>query len=225
MNPKRKAAQDFIIKYVDKILPGSGNKLAYEKLFESMDDDQFDRWIKEVEQGTKKLCIIAPNQSSVKLEVDRNYAVAKELGHNFFERIWMDGKAGSPPYLSTPTYMVVDLPIRRQAQIQIKKVSIPESTNVVDNLTGQPVGPSKGSKISYPELQILASRGLDKMTTELIKYRGGDRQGFLAMNNAIDQTGQVRLDAIEHLASGVESTKTLYTYLVCMHLENSLLQK
>ena len=190
-----------------------------------MDDDQFESWMKKLEQGSIKLCINAPNQSAVKLEVERNYAIAKELGHNFFERIWMDGKAGSPPYLSGPNYLVVDLPIRRQVQIQIKKISIPESTNVVDNLTGQPVGPSKGSKISYPELQILASRGLDKMTVELIKYRGGDRQGFLAMNDMIDRTGQVRLDSIEHLASGVESTKTLYTYLVCMHLENTLQQK
>jgi hypothetical protein len=224
MAGKRKEAEQFIIKYVEKILPGGVNRAAYEKLFQSMNDEEFESWIKKIEQGGK-ICIIAPNQSEVKIELERNYAVARELGHNFFERVWMDGKAGSPPYLSGPSYLVFDLPIRRQAQIQIKKVSIPESTNVVDNLTGQPVGPSKGSKISYPELQILASRGLDKITEELIKFRGGDRQGFQAMNDSIARTGQVRLDAIEHLASGVESTKTLYTYLICMHLQNTLLAK
>lgn len=222
MAGKRAQTQAFIIDNIEKILPGSVNKAAYQQLFDSMDDEQFDTWMRKLEEGSIKLCIIAPNQSKVKLEVERNLEHLKRLGHNPFERIWMDGKAGSPSYLSGPAYLVVDLPIRRQAQIQIKKISIPESTNVVDNLTGQPVGPSKGSKISYPELQILASRGLDKNIEELIKWRGGDRQGFLAMNGEIARTGTVRLEAIQHLASGVESTKTLKIYLTSMHLENTL---
>ena len=135
----------------------------------------------------------------------------------------MDSKAGSAQYLTNHQYLVMDLPLRRQAQLLMKKITIPDSINSVDNLSGQPVGPSKGSKISYPELQILASKNLDNMTLEFIKYRGGDKQGFIAMNDSIARTGKVYLDSIAHLASGVESTKTLYTYLVCMHLDSTLL--
>lgn len=222
MAGNRKATEQFILEQVEKILPDVGNKEAYTNLFASMDDTAFDSWMKQIKEGVIRLCILAPNQSPKKLDVQNNFNIAKSLGHNFFERIWMDGKAGSPSYLSNPKYLICDLPLRRQAQLQIKKVTIPENISSVDNLTGQPVGASKGSKISYPELQILASKGLDNMIVELFKFRGGDRQGFNAMNDSIAKTGKVHLGAIEHLASGVESTQTLKTYLVCAHLDNTL---
>lgn len=222
MAGNRKAVESFIVEHVEKILPGGGNKEAYENLFASMDDEAFGIWMKKLETGEVRLCILAPNQSPKKLDVQNNFNIAKSLGHNFFERVWMDGKAGSPSYLSNPRYLIVDLPLRRQAQLLVKKITIPENTSSVDNLTGQPVGSSKGSKISYPELQILASKGLDRMITELIKYRGGDRQGFNAMNDSIARTGKVYQDSIEHLSSGVESTQTLKTYLISAHLDNTL---
>jgi hypothetical protein len=65
--------------------------------------------------------------------------------------------------------------------------------------------------------------GLDKSLLELLKYRGGDIKGFNAMNTMISRTGGVRLQAISHLASGVESTKTLSAFLTAMHLKNTLL--
>jgi len=222
MAGNRAAVQSFIIEHVEKILPGGGNKEAYESLFAGMDDEAFGIWMKKLETGEIRLCVLAPNQSPKKLDVQNNFNIAASLGHNFFERVWMDGKAGSPSYLSNPKYLIVDLPLRRQAQLLVKKITIPENTSSVDNLTGQPVGSSKGSKISYPELQILASKGLDRMITELIKYRGGDRQGFNAMNDSIARTGKVYQDSIEHLSSGVESTQTLKTYLISCHLDNTL---
>jgi hypothetical protein len=52
--------------------------------------------------------------------------------------------------------------------------------------------------------------------------RGGDIKGFDTMNRVIARDGTVSLKAIEHLSSGVESTKALKTYLTCMHLESTL---
>lgn len=222
MAGNRKAVESFILEHVEKILPGVGNLQAYQNLFASMDDEAFHTWMKKLEQGDIRLCIIAPNQNASKLNVQNNFNIAKSLDHNFFERVWMDGKAGSPSYLSNPKYLIVDLPLRRQAQLLVKKITIPENTSSVDNTTGQPVGSSKGSKISYPELQILASKGLDNAIVELIKYRGGDRQGFNAMNDSIARTGRVYQGSIEHLASGVQSTQTLKTYLISAHLDNTL---
>jgi len=64
---------------------------------------------------------------------------------------------------------------------------------------------------------------LDQNLTEMLKYRGGDIQGFDAMNNAISKTGGVSLKSIEALGTTVQSTKTLSVFLFCMHLENTLL--
>lgn len=222
MAGNRKAAEAVCLEYIEKILPGGGNKEIYQAFFAQMDDAAFETFINQLDEGSIKLAIIAPINSAVELDTARNLALAKELGHNFFERIWMDGKDGAPPYLSTETYLVVELPVRRQAQFQVKKISIPEHARSVDNLTGQPTGASKGSKISYPELQIMAALGLDNCIVEFIKYRGGDEKGFVAMNNSISKTGGVSTKALDSLGTTVRSRQTVSTILTGMHLENTL---
>lgn len=222
MNEKRQKAQDVILKYIDKMLPGSPNQKYYQTLFDGMDDKAFDTFMKELKDGSRHLCIIAPNAVKPELTVERNLGIAKELGYNFFQRIWIGASGDRPAYLTPIPYMVVKLPIRRQAQLLVKKISIPEDNKIVDDLTGQPTGRSKGAKISYPEVQVLAAMGLDQNTTELIKFRGGDLKGFDAMNTMISRTGGVSLKSIEPFASGVESTKTMKTFLTAMHIRSTL---
>lgn len=221
----RSVTEKFIIDNISKLLPGEQNSKIYIDLFASMSDKQFDDFMKALEEGTSKLAIIVPNFSEQKLSIERNLALADELGHKFFERIWMNDGDGTPPYLSTVPYLIVDLPLRRQAQLLVKKISIPEDNKSVDDFTGQPTGKSKGSKISYPEMQILAALDATDSLAELLKFRGGDSGGFNAMNKQISDTGGVSLKAIEHLSSGVESSQTLSTLLVCMHLSNTLIEK
>ena len=218
----RKIVEKFIIDWIDRILPGSLNKQIYQDLFSSMSDSSFTSFMKGLDEGTIKLSIIAPNFSDQKLSIERNFKIAEELEYRFFERIWMSDSDGTPPYLSPIPYLIVDLPLRRQAQLLVKKISIPEDNKSVDDLTGQPTGKSKGSKISYPETQILAALDLEECLTELLKYRGGDEGGFVAMNDSISKTGGVSMDGIKHLATGVESTETLKILLNSAHLSNTL---
>lgn len=218
----RSIAQDFILKYIDKILPGSENRKYYIELFATMDDNSFAQFMDDLESGKKTLAIIAPNFGKESLSTERNLAIAKELGHQFFQRIWIEGDENTPTYLTPIPYLVIDLPLRRQAQLLVKKISIPEDNKSVDDFTGQPTGKSKGARVSYPELQVLAAMGLDNSLVELLKYRGGDVKGFDAMNDAISKQGGVSLKAIEKFTSGVESTRVLSTYLKAMHLKSTL---
>lgn len=218
----RKEAEKFIFDYIEKLSPGGENAKIYIDLFTNMDDEQFDSFMKGLESGSNHLAVISPNFGKSKLTTKRNLELAKELGHPFFEKIWIEGKDDIPTYLTPIPYMVVDLPLRRQAQVLIKKISIPDNNKTVDDFTGQPTGASKGSKISYPETQIMAAMGLDNCLVEMLKYRGGDLGGFNAMNKMISRTGGVSLKGIEPYATGVESTKTLKTYLTAIHLDNSL---
>jgi len=216
---KRKEAEQFILEYIDKLLPGSDNRLYYEKnVFPRMNDAQFEQFMHDLKDGKQILSIIAPNLHGPKLDIKRNFKVAEELGHNFFQRIVFGPTEGRPGYMTPIPYLVIKLPLRRQAQHLVKKIQIPEDNHSVDHFTGQPTGASKGSKLSYPELQVLAALNLDKTLAELLKYRGGDLGGFNAMNNSINKTGGVRLDTIQAAATGVESTKTLHVFLTSMHL-------
>ena len=218
----RKAAEKYICDYIDRFLENTSNSEIYKNLFASMSDENFLAFMKKLKEGSAKLAIIVPNFSESKLSMERNFKIAKELNFSYFERIWMNDGDGTPPYLTPIKYMVVDLPLRRQAQLLVKKISIPEDNKSVDDLTGQPTGKSKGSKISYPEIQILAALDLEDTLTELIKARGGDNDMFNNMNNAISKTGAVSLKAIDTGNTTVTSTDTLKTLLTCCHLANTI---
>lgn len=222
MAKNRKAAEAVCLKWINEILPGSDNVAFYKEAFAKMSDKEFDGFIEGLKDGTKQLAIVAPNGGAPKLEVGRNLRIAKELGHEFFEKIWFDHGDDRPPYLSPIKYLIVDLPLRRQAQVLEKKISIPVDNRSIDNFTGQPTGKSKGSKISYPETQILAALNLDATLTEMLKYRGGDLKGFNAMNAQISRTGSVRQETIEPVSGTVKSTETLSVFLTCAHLSNTL---
>ena len=219
---KRKEATEFILKYIDKLLPGSPNRERYAALFSGMSDKQFDTFMKQLESGEVQLSIMNPNLTKHRLDLKRNLKISDELKHDFFQRLVLTDPTTGMTYRTPVKYMVVDLPVRRQVQLLQKKVTIPENNKHIDELSGQSTGASKGSKISFPELQVLFAQDLDHTITELIKFRGGDTKGFNAMNRAIYETGGVSIENLSGTNTKVKSVTTLTTLLKAMHLDNTL---
>ena len=222
MAKNRQGAQTFILKYIDKIAPGSGNRQIYEKLFQGMSDREFDTFMTDIREGRRFISIVVPNFKQSTITVENNTKVAEELGHSFFQRLWIEGKDGTPTYLTKHPHMVIDVPLRRASQILTKKISVPPHNKVVDALTGQPTGESKGARISYPELQVASAMGLEKSMIELMKYRGGDNRGNVALTGMLSRLGKANLDTLKQYSSGVESTHTLKTFLTAAHLKSTL---
>lgn len=224
MPGNRKAAEKVVIDYIAKIVPSDKfNVEMYKQLFASMNDKEFEAWIKDLDENDgAALSFQMPNKPSSSLNLEHNLKLAAELGHSFFEHLWVTDPKTGVRYKTPEKYMILDLPIRRQAQLLVKKISIPSDNKSIDNLTGQPTGNSKGAKISYPEVQVMQALGLSKSLIEFMKYRGGDLDGFNAMNNAISNTGGVRLDALDQLGTETTSTITLKTVLTGMHLKSTL---
>lgn len=218
----REAATAELLKWIDKLLPGSPNKAIYEERMKKMSNAQFDAFMKRLDSGEEVLSLIAPNLSEPKLTVERNLKVAEELNHNFFEKVWLTDHVTGKTYLTPVPYLIVDLVLRRQQQMLVKKTRIPEDNRHVDDLSGQPTGASKGSRISFPELQVLMAQGMDKSLTELLKARGGDEQAFRTMNAEIISKGGVSIDRIAAGNTRVKSTQTLSTIFTAMHLSNNL---
>lgn len=223
MAGNRQAAEAELINVIESIIPGSQNTKIYQEIMAVMPNNEFEQWIDDLESGARYLALIVPERGEASLSVERNLDLAEKWGHKFFEKIWMDPQNGAPAYLSNDEYFVCDLPLKRQAQFLIKKISIPEDNRSVDTLTGQPTGKSKGSKISWPELQILAALGgFDETIAEFFKFRGGDLQGFNAMNDMIYRTGGVSLNSINTLGTKVKAVQSLSTLLTSMHLADTL---
>ena len=98
----------------------------------------------------------------------------------------------------------------------------PDHNKSIDAVSGQVTGESKGAKISYPELQICAAMGMDNSMIELMKYRGGDAKGGMALNAMLNKYGAANLNTLSNYASGVGSTNTLKTFLTAAHLKSTL---
>lgn len=225
MAKNRAAFIKTILEGIEKIIPNSPNVQMYKDMFGKMKDSDIDQYVEDLKNERKRLSIIVPNNQKYSLSTERNLKIAKEWGHSFYQRIWMDPGNGLPKYLTPKKYLVIKLPIKRQAQHLTKKISIPEDNKTIDDYSGQPTGTSKGSRMSYPEIQIMTALNLDNCLLEFLKFRGGDIKGFDAYNASISRTGGVSLDSIKRLGTQVKSSVTLSTLLTGMHLENEGLKK
>lgn len=220
---KRKATEDLILKYIDRIVTGKTNTELYKELFKSMSDKEFDQFMQDLRDGKRTLSIIVPNgDKRYQVDINNNIKLAKELGYDFFQRLVVGETDGLPAYTTTNKYMILKLPVRRAAQLLQKKISIPENARTINVLTGQVTGKSKGSKLTNPELQLLISLGLDKSIQELLKIRGGDQGSQRAMDNYLVNQGAATQAQINQYESGVVSKKTLKAYFTAMHIKNNL---
>lgn len=223
MSAKRAAVEKRLLERMNSLTPlDTKNAELYKERLKGMTDKQFSEWIDRLESGEETLMVITPNHAKDGLTLENNLKIADSMGHSFFTKVLTVGKKGVPDHLSPIEFMVMDLPIRRLSQTSDKKMSVPKSSKVIDSLTGQVTGESKGAALSAPEIQLLSAMGFEAPLLETIKYRGGDRQGRAAINGLVAKNGQVNLETLERYASGVESTKTVQTYLTAMMLRNNL---
>jgi hypothetical protein len=220
--PNRKKAEAFILQLLKEIDPSGYNVETYKKLFEEISDKTFDTYMKGLRDKQMYLVLFKPMFEAKGITIENNFKVAEKYGLNFYERLIYTGNKDRPDHMTATETLVGMLPYRRQSQTLVKKISVPGNNKTIDQLTYQPTGASKGSKISYPELQVLIGMKLDKSIEELIQIRGGDRGGFAAYNAMIMRYGRVNLSALEVNRTGVESTRTLKIYMASMHIYTTL---
>ena len=183
----RKAAENKLFELMDKFDPTGANKGIWVDIFKSMSDTKFHQFVNDLDEDITLLFVEVPNLNKVKIDIQRNIAIMKELNYDPFQKIVIPSEEGLPSYLSPIKYLILDLPIRRQAQLLIKKMSTAESNHSVDNFTDQPTGKSKSSTFTFPEIQTLTARGLDKALHEFVHIRGGDNKAFNNSNLMIER--------------------------------------
>lgn len=218
----RKATEAFILEHIGMMTKSKHTTQLYAARFAEMNDTAFDAFMKRLKSGEEKLAVYDPNFSDGGLDVEKNIAIAKKLGHDFFEPLVYETDGIIPAHTTPIKFMVVDLPVRRASQSIVKKARVPPDNKIIDMLTGQPTGASKGAKITTPELQYCAAMGLDNTLLELMKYRGGDVGGNNAYRAMMAKYGTADFNALKPYATGVESTKTMKVFFTGAHLKSNL---
>ena len=222
MNAKRQKVQDYILTYIKKIVDGNENIELYKNMFDSMTDKEFDIFMNKLKNGEVHLSIVSPNDGKVRVSVENNLKIAKELGFDFYQRVKVTNHPDYPDHLLPNKFLTMILPIRRVQQLLSKKISIPEHNLAIDQLTGQVTGKSKSAKFSYPEQQIAIAMGLKKTSVELAKVRGGDQGAAKALNDQMYNDGEASLADAMMSSTSVRSTKTLKSFLNAMHIKSTL---
>jgi len=226
MNAARKKVQDMALMYITKITGSTFTSELYEKqVFSKMSDEQFDVFMKDLENDKITLSVIVPTDTEGKISVENNTKIAKELGYSFFQKLSVSETEDLPGYTIPHESLVLLLPIRRVAQLLTKKISIPTDYKKIDSLTGQVTGDSKSSKLTGPELYILIGQGFDESIVELMKTRGGDEGEGNALVSMLFNTGEASQADLRNYSSGVTSGKTLETYFQAMHIKANVLER
>lgn len=222
MAKNRNGAVKFLLENVQVLDPSGLNRAFYTEEFKRMSDKDFELLASAIVNDGYILPLFVPTGGDVKLTSRRAVKLARKHGHEIFQRLRLTDPATGETYLTPHTYMVIYLPLRRQSQLLIKKMSMPAVTETVDASTGQATGPSKGSALSFPEIQVLSATELNKTIEELIKVRGGDAKAYRQFSNSVIQTGRGTLEQAKMAGGRVKSTETLHTYLTAIHLDNNL---
>lgn len=218
----REVATKELLHFIDRILPGSENVNIYKERLSRMSDTQFAAYMKRLGSEEEMLYFYAPNNSQKEITVEHLLKVGDEIDYDFFHHLILTDQSTGIQYRTPVKHLVLDLPLRRQVQMRSKKTSIPENNMVVDERSGQPAHESKGSSISYPEVQILSARGLDNTIEEYLKVRGGDEKAMNVINRSIADTGGASLQELKFYPSKVKAVSTTSSYLTGMHLKNNL---
>jgi hypothetical protein len=220
MAKNREKAQNFIMQFMADLDPSGYNASKYKIIFDQMSDKDFDSYMKLIKEKKAYLVAFKPLYRAKGITIENNLKIAPKYSVQFFEKLLYTKDNIS--YKTPIEYLVVTLPYRRQSQTLVKKASIPEHNKVIDQLTYQPTGDSKGSKISYPELLVLTGMGLDYTIEELFVVRAGDKGAYRAYNAMFSKYASASVKTVTSFATGAQSTKTLKTFLAGMHLKTTI---
>lgn len=191
----------------------------YEKYLNTYDDEGFDKYMDRLDSGEEQFVIEAPVFDGPDISFENNLKIARSLGYDFYdELIYESDRPGVPDYKSAVKCLVLWLPIKRPVQMAYKKISAPTNYSVVNELTGQVTGRSKGASITTPEIMLLGAMPLDDTMEELLKGRGGDKGMQDAMYANLVKTGNVTLEGTRPFATGVKSIATFGACLKSMHI-------
>ena len=220
----RKDAEALIYNLLEDLTMSTHNTEIYKQKIASMSDKKFNEYVDDLlaEKDGAKLFIYMDNYGEGDLNIENNKKVAKKYKIPLFSKISTIPEDGSPGFKSTIDYMVIDMPVRRPAQVIAGQMNVHKDTRRRDKITGQVTGASRGGGRSVPESDILSSMGYDKGLLEEMKFRGGDIGAENAMNRSIEKFGVANMEQLLPYSTGVKSKQYLKALLLTQYVETDL---
>jgi hypothetical protein len=194
MNKKREAVQELLLKYLKMIEPEGKNVKFYTEKWSKMSDKDFDTWMHNLKDHKTVFQIQAPTFAT-NIQMPNLLKAVKALDIKLFHRLKLWDPVNETYFMTELEYMVLKLPTRRMIQFVDHKLSVAESDERTNTLTGQVMKPDQANCINATEVQALYARGLKNTILELIKYRGGDIHAFADYKYNLESQGSVSISS------------------------------
>lgn len=195
-NNARALIQGECIRLMKQFDPSGHNAKYWEELLVAMSNADFERFMEGMISGTNPLYGLDPNFFDTKITTENNIKVARDLGYELYQRVWVTDPVTGREFLTPRKHLVYPMVVCRQVQTLDHKISVPKDNSKMDNLTGQPAGNSRAAQCSGPELMVLKSKGYNSTLVEMLKFRGGDTPSMRTMDNTIIKEGSVSMNTV-----------------------------
>jgi len=217
MKQKRATIEKMIYDTVQIMDPSGDNTKRWQDIFSKMSNAEFGKFIEKLRNKEVQLNIVMPNMKKVPKIPDLVKA-AEKVGLTLAHRLWLPDKTRpGKRYLTNEKYLVLELPIRRAQQEWDKKLQVPSRDTHVDALTGQVIMDDRACHLSTPEIQALATRGLDATLSELVKVRGGDVMAYGDFKRQLEESGEANISSLDprtRARSGILAKVLLQSMLI-----------
>lgn len=222
MAGNRKKFEGYVLEFMGKLTKGGGNKIIYHRLFSAMDDKAMEVFIQTLEAGGQ-LSVWASNYiPEEKLDYNNLLKVCKEYGVEIEQQLVIYDEDTGIKSLAPYKAIVGRAEARKQRQMWQKKFSAAKNDYEIDDLTGQPMGDSRATGISGPEITVLRNLGLHTMANELYNVKGGDQDALKAYKNDLLTTGTTTTNGSLRKGSGTKILSTVFHLLRGRHIDSNV---
>lgn len=184
-------------------------------LIDGMSDKELDALVDDIANGKSVLPLVVPNGSTIDYE-DLLDTAKKRKVQLHKKIITIDGNKRTKGRIPR---LVMEVPVKKLAQLVDKKRSIADDQHSVNHLTGQVTGASKSMSITNPELSLWSGNGMSDSIREATKYRGGDINAKLVIEKLAESGMEITQETLERYSSGPEVNNTVKQMLLGMHID------
>lgn len=220
MDAKRKKAESLVYKVMDTLDKTKSMSDYYKKLFSSMNDKQFEKYISKKFPFRFQTRIFKIEPSFVEIE-----QAAKILNIPLMEKIEFPYiyKNKNKESVTSKEALVGYIHLKKLKQFLTKKNAI--STNISNRnaKTGLLTGHDKNGIMSDRELESMVVNNLDISIDEFTRARADSIKAKQSMYNTISTLGHVSINDIENDPADVISKNLLNVYLIGSHLNSNLI--
>lgn len=224
---KRKEMENLIYKVFSTLDPSEVNTNKYKAMFSSMNDNEFDKFFKNLFANEELYLVLDIVNYERDLTIENIEAAAKVLDVPLMEKVAMPFVNGNSdrPVLTKYEVPVGYLHIKRMQQILSKKNTTSTDISSRSALTGQVVNKDKNARESDAETFSLVTLGAEASLRELLGPRADDLTMKTEMYSEVSKKGYVSLEELTNNVENKTTLNTVDTYLLGCGIKSDLITK